>query len=496
MKKKIFNISLSLLTVITCFGNNISVSNTKLMNKNHTDHTVLVNFDIAWENSWRTSSGPSNWDAAWIFIKYSIKNANDWHHATLNWVDGSGANDGHVIPTSATIKSSNDNGSGGASGVFLYRSSDMVQGNVSYTGTKLKWNYGVDGITDIDDLDFCVYAIEMVYVPQASFYLGDGNGIVNANSTFTFYTYPSIVTPYQVNSESAINVGTTNGDLFYPNTPSGFGNYPGDQVGPIPANYPKGYDAFYCMKHEVTQQQYVDFLNKLTTVQATNRAYTGGTNRNGITGTPGNYSTTFPLVACNFLSTTDLMAYLDWSAIRPMSELEFEKACRGTLLPVGREFAWGRAGNAPPDVYYPTGLANSGLANESPTPSPSNCASAYNLGGPIRVGSLAQPGNDRVLSGATYYGILDMSGNVQERVINASTPEGRAFTGNHGNGMVGVSGDHDVTNWPPAYVGVSCKGGAAGQAGNMMNISYRTDVNQAVSTRHKFYGGRGVRTAP
>ena len=29
-----------------------------------------VEFDLSWNNSWRTSSGPANWDAAWVFLKY------------------------------------------------------------------------------------------------------------------------------------------------------------------------------------------------------------------------------------------------------------------------------------------------------------------------------------------------------------------------------------------------------------------------------------------
>ena len=32
--------------------------------------------------------------------------------------------------------------------------------------------------------------------------------------------------------------------------------------------------------------------------------------------------------ACNFLNWNDLAAYLQWAALRPMTELEFEKICR------------------------------------------------------------------------------------------------------------------------------------------------------------------------
>ena len=48
-----------------------------------------VEFDLSWNNSWRISSGPANWDAAWVFFKYrtldqSGKGQGNWQHATLD----------------------------------------------------------------------------------------------------------------------------------------------------------------------------------------------------------------------------------------------------------------------------------------------------------------------------------------------------------------------------------------------------------------------------
>jgi hypothetical protein len=59
-------------------ANNIAVSNASIVGQNTTagvnnaSNYSMVKFDLSWENSWRTSTGPSNWDAALLLVKYSI----------------------------------------------------------------------------------------------------------------------------------------------------------------------------------------------------------------------------------------------------------------------------------------------------------------------------------------------------------------------------------------------------------------------------------------
>ena len=467
------------------FANSVAVSNVALTGQNTALDFVLVNFDISWDNSWRTSLGPSNWDAAWVFVKYRLKTQTTWNHATLNWVDGTGSGDGHTEPTNSNIASSNDNGAGGAYGVFIHRSADMVQGSVSYVGAQLRWNYGVDGLADGDSIEVCVFAIEMVYVPQASFYVGSGG-----TESGAFYLYPTTTNAYQITSEGAITVGTTASNLYYPNTSS----YSGDQTGPIPAAFPKGYNAFYCMKYEITQEQYVAFLNRLDNTQATARAYTAGANRNGISGTPGSYSTTNPYVACNFLSWADLAAYLDWAALRPMSELEYEKAARGTLAPVANEYAWGST-----SISQATGISNGGLTNETASNAGANCVygNHASVQGPMRVGNFGQGVNTRVGVGASYYGIMELSGNNWERTVTVGNATGRAFTGIHGNGAINSSGNADASNWPnTSATGAGFRGGNWGSTTEYLRVSDRYFAANTTSSRHFHYGGRGVRLVP
>ena len=86
--KKLFTFLLVLVLCISLSANNVTISNLSLTGKNTGSHYTMVQFDISWENSWRTSTAESNWDAAWVFVKYRIAVANGgnglWKHAWLN----------------------------------------------------------------------------------------------------------------------------------------------------------------------------------------------------------------------------------------------------------------------------------------------------------------------------------------------------------------------------------------------------------------------------
>jgi len=464
------------------FANNLVISNVLLTGQNTTSHYSMVKFDIAWENSWRVSTGPSNWDAAWVFIKYRKKNSTEWNHATLHYVDGTGSGDGHTEPTNSDINSANDNGSSGAYGVFIHRNSNMTQGSVSYTGVRLRWDYGVDGLQDNDNVEVCVLGIEMVYVPQGSFYLGSGG-----SENYHFYKYPTSTNPYQVSSEAAITVGTTNDNLYYAG-----GTNAGDQAGPIPTVFPKGYAAFYCMKYKITQKQYTEFLNKLTSTQDGTRYYNKNSYRHSIGGSAGNRTTTMPYVACNYLNWADLVAYLDWAALRPMTELEFEKACRGTLSPVANEYAWGNT-----TITQATGISNSGAYNETASNSGANCVYNTKVSGPMRVGCLGQGVNTREAVGASYYGIMELSGNVWERSVTVGNTTGRAFTAINGDGQLDASGDANVSNWPGTNaVGGGFRGGLWTGTAIYLRVSDRYIAACTYTPRNTDNGGRGSRVAP
>jgi formylglycine-generating enzyme required for sulfatase activity len=462
-------------------ANNITISNQTLTNGSVVDGYGFITFDLSWENSWRLSSGASNWDAAWVFVKYRV-GSGEWLPANLH-------NTGHVAGTGTaadiTVGLVDDTLAFHADfnpgiGAFVYRSSAGT-GTFTSTGLKLRWDYGADGIAGGTNVEVKVFAIEMVRVLEGAFNAGGGGG---TNGSFTSTT---------ISTANATTAPTGSGALG-----GAAGGYPTGQTVPDNASWPNGYAAFYCMKYEITQQQYVDFLNTLTQTQATARKYTSSTSRYAITGTTvGSYATTNPNVACNFLNWESGVAYADWSGLRPMTELEFEKACRGTQAAVSGEFAWGTATIAS-SAYT---LSNAGAANEGIATNYSTTAgNAFyfstkgTIGGPVRVGIFAANGSNsgRVSAGASYWGIMELSGNLWELVVWMSDARGRAFTGTHGDGLLTSGGAANASTWPNSS-GVISRGGSWVDNSNDLKVSDRFNDGVSFSNRSDANGFRAVR---
>ena len=93
--------------------------------------------------------------------------------------------------------------------------------------------------------------------------------------------------------------------------------------------------------------------------------------------------------------------------------MEFEKACRGTAAAVADEYAWGST-----NITQATGITNSGAGNETASNAGANCAYDFHASvqGPMRVGCFATSSSTRETAGATYYGIMEMSGTCIEGV--------------------------------------------------------------------------------
>jgi formylglycine-generating enzyme required for sulfatase activity len=486
--------AVAIMGITASFANNLQINNVQV-GSNHT-----ISFDISWENSWALDmvSKQGNHDAVWIFIKYKNDNGN-WQHLGLSSDNASHQSDSLAIETVADGK-----------GVFL---KGKNPGAVNINTSKVTLNWTDKYLSG--NYDFKVFGIEMTWVPEGSFYVGDG-------VSYYGLTRGDKKSPFRIESENAIKTGKDSLSLIDTGKSA--------PAGDIPESFPKGYNGFYCMKYETTQQQYIDFLNCLNYTQQKNHVTTSpdaasgsfafGTarvNRNGIIIQNSGKAAAAPAVfacdafadnlvnnandgqnrACNFLNWNDLAAYLQWAALRPMTELEFEKTCRGPLKPVAQEFAWGT-----PYTLDANTTINEGTANETVKENPGTDTGLASFGyaglqGPLRAGFAANLKSDRLKAGAGYYGNMEMSGNLWEMCIVLSK-EGLNYAGIPGDGNLPNDGFANMQGWPKT----DCLGG--GQRGGGWNsgvvgpfrdlaVSDRFYITLAPTDRRNTSGGRGVR---
>lgn len=504
------------------FGNNIRIDNVSLTGQNTVEDYTMVRFDISWDNSWRTSTLENNWDAAWIFVKYRKKADTDWSHAYMNDAGHTTPTGGTITPGLVTPGSPFNATTNPAVGAFLYRNSDGI-GNVNFSGAELRWNYGVNGLADYDSVEVCVFALEMVYIPQGAFYLGDN--IVPGSSSSGHFVAGTTTDPFQLTSEAELTIGNTATSQVWGTSESG--NNTIGSAGTLPSEFPKGYGGFYIMKYELSQYMYKEFLNKLTRTQQAARVsattvgrYMSNNNsssvpqvRNGIRvmSDPGGvlprvYGNDLnnndvegeaedgQHIACNWLSFGDLIAFADWCGLRPFTELEYEKTCRGILNSVANEYAWGNT-----NATNATSITNSGQTNEVAGNSGANLVSnnAANVQGPMRNGNFAGSGTNREQSGAAYYGVMELSGNLWEYTISVGRADNRTFNGrNNGNGILTSAGASDVGTWPATS---GLRGGQWASTGAALQVSDRSAASTSTSyaaTRSNWGGIRLARTEP
>jgi hypothetical protein len=121
-----------------------------------------------------------------------------------------------------------------------------------------------------------------------------------------------------------------------------------------------------------------------------------------------------------------------------MTEFEYEKLCRGPLSAVANEYAWGNVSSTAISGF--SGADGSGT--ETATPASANANHSSNIGGPVRAGIFATTNSTRFAAGAGYYGAMELGGNLNEIVISAGHPEGRAFTAQQGGWAAGGPAFH------------------------------------------------------
>ncbi|MEI6211869.1 MAG: hypothetical protein WCR06_09625, partial [bacterium] len=402
-----------------------------------------ISFDLAWSNSWRaTWTEPAeknatgkplrleNWDAAWVFIKFRPAGASALLHATVSPVAAD-----HRVPTDAKLDVGlSDEGSKGV-GVFIYRSA-VGSGANNFKNIKLRWLHGTDKVPDkatFKDSQLRAYAIGMVYVPGGQF-----------QSRVPWEKAVTTIRLGDATKEGGCRVLT--------NTP-------------VYAECPNGYNAFYSTKYAISQGQYADYLNAQGPARGGPGLY--GVSRYMIRCDTNAevYVAEVPDRGCNFLGWPQILNYEAWAGLRPLTDLEYEKACRGPRAVARAEDAWA-----------------AGM-----------CAPAAGLSKDLF------PDLPDIDAGASYWGIrgLSLSGCVHEWPgIIFENERGRGFKGTHGEGHPVLPKD-----WPG-----TCSlhvRDAPFPAGTVATWVSPDDIDRVVTLGENLvfmytgrYGARAVRTAP
>jgi formylglycine-generating enzyme required for sulfatase activity len=475
--------------------------------------SVLVEFDLAWRNSFRDSV---NWDGAWVFVKFRVAEG-PWRHATLSPLPQShSVGDTRGVP--AGVQPSPD-----GVGAFVYRTAQGA-GPVDWRDVRLQWNHARDDVTRGSEVDVRVMAIEMVHVPDGVFALGDGErGDVRGH-----FHGPTPALPFVVTSEDPLVLGGRTAGRVSSNNGYGMSTpFPDDfhenAVVTLPARFPKGFAAFWIMKYELTQDQYGTFLNTLSDRQLRirNPADDPDMARPGIEGyslaAVRPFTATVGDRSAHFLSWMDGAAFADWAGLRPVTEPEFEKAARGSVGPTAGEYAWGsddihdrryaisQAGTPHERVNNPGRAGNAVYAGS--TGGETWCWSC--LRGPLRVAAFRREGATRAEMGVSYYGVFDLSGNLVERAVTIGTAAGRRFDGSHGDGNLNGTGNAagiEVSRWPGSSstgarsqvigaMGTGFRGGHWASPARNLRISDREFAATPDNVRHSTFGYRFARTA-
>ena len=500
----------------SALANNLRVSNVSLGSRDPGTKALVVNFDVSWENSWRNKI---NHDAIWLTVRLN-NTASSPKNKKLCQVAASGTNlAGSSVGNNTNLefyvpKDKN--------GLLLRRNVNSSIGDISSTAASVTINYQSCGFSDSDQVNASIIAMEMVFVPQGSFYAGD-----NDTSVASLDRGSADVRPWIINSESQISVANAAGNGFRYVSNNNPGEYATGASFNIPAAFPKGYNAFYTMKYEITEGQWVEFVNSLPTdsmraahdLTDNNHKNTDSViARNTIVcaGSPLVCSTTRPQRPVTFLSWGDLTAFLDWAALRPLTELEFEKMARGPVLPNNGEYAWGTtkitaasiiSGNEDGTETVINADANANFASTVISGGDANTGVDHQQGA-LRNGIFATDNSTRESSGASYYGVMDVSGNVKEHVVTLGNTAGLSFSGLHGDGALstaaGFEGNADVINWPGMDIvlsrgitganGSGFRGGSWADSASLLRVSDRGQAALTVVTGSNDAGGRGVRT--
>ncbi|MBK8698504.1 MAG: hypothetical protein IPN29_02760 [Saprospiraceae bacterium] len=416
-----------------------------------------ISFTLSWDNSWRVDNNnhpQNNMDGVLVFFKYRTETG-EWQNLSLGAPSvvpffGLPANFEYVSYGNAKIFHPSTVGKGSISGLFKFSTPALPY-----------------------DIEIRAFAVEMVMIPSTYHYLGDGNQLTESTNAFHYgdntYSYYGQFTNVDANTFD-------DEEIEAPNTfEVAFGLSSLNINNP---NFPV-LGVIWCMKYEISQGAYRDFLNTLNVTQQTTRTAnlptsavgtgaltTSGNNRNfieikypSIDGFPAVYgcdasgnnlydeANDGEFVACNYLSWPDIAAWLDWAGLAPMTEIHFEKICKNNYFnaPIAGEYAWESKLINSSALTLSNPYTQSELVSNSSGTLGNAIFDMSGLDGPVRNGIFSVAITNRKVSGAAYYGVMDMSGNLTEACVTVGNVAARSY---NKLGLPGMSrGDGTLSKW-------------------------------------------------
>ncbi|MFA5780596.1 MAG: SUMF1/EgtB/PvdO family nonheme iron enzyme, partial [Elusimicrobiota bacterium] len=399
------------------YSNNVQIGS---LSFSATSTSMDISFTVSQENTISTFSALGTpeevKDCVWVFVKYSTNGVGGpWLHCKVSTVSAGGA-------TSATLLNTSDK-----LGAFLFANK-----NSSYWSSenvKLRWTVADNGLSVVpSSVTFRVMGIEFAYISTGSFVYN----VANLGGT-TFNNYPGSAGPVTVSSIEHYPVGASN-------------------------TWPNGFRAFYVGKYELSQRQYADFLNTVDPAGSSGATYYDSTLYNtweyyiqrDVSRPVGDrYYVQLgrDTLGCNYLSWADMTAYISWAGLRPMTEMEYERAARGRGD--SRIYPWGDTDPTGDTVETKSGTSYDCYLNYANWYDTAN--NLQNQDGPTPVGHYLSGLNisggavsrTNAQTGASQYGISDLSGCNWEHMINCNST------------TTPLNGDGTLTppaSWPGALV--------------------------------------------
>lgn len=511
----LFAVTLCYLAGISpVYANNVQVTDITMTDENLETGTLKINFKLSQENPFGELKDAGNnyyTDYIWVFIKYTtlpLNNNYDYMHATLTPFSGVTGVSGSSVGSYSTSYVSNNPYSntygegvtGDGKGAFIKASRATGQ------TFSVLWKFIDDEVKPDAQVKIKVFAIEMVFIPKGAFFYNVGTTGANVTNYNNYVSgSPTLVSSPADIPTGAVLEGTP--DPLWPN-----GLNPG---------WPNGFNPFYIMKYEVTQEQYISFLNTLSFNNQDgwayyypyrNYAYNGlywghcGINRGGSPDADGGYwyladpmdytnrsdPSKVANRACPYFGWSYATAYASWAGLRPMTEMEFEKAARGSKQePIPGQAIFGQR-------IYPWGNTSPSTGNS--TYSPDGIATIYKYYGNTDSGTgasnvgqylsgdIISPSRTPEQTGASPYGVADLTGNLWEFTFNCLS----TLTPRNGDGKLHASYSEDL-NWSMTDGDYGIRGGSFRSGSTSYSISQR-NWGATASARTIDSGFRAVRT--